>query len=143
MLFPESNHRVRSKQKQDDEEIEPMPHNARQDNSRLDHPWDGTPEIAEELQELICLFYRDLVRPVLGQPLLSLGLAEAGRRRSQLFLELRHGKRLQIILDFGLGLNLGFGLGSRRRRRLLCFRFHDDFPSVFLLTPPALSTRRL
>ena len=60
-------------------EVRPMPDHRRQDHRHFDHPRDRAPEIGEELQERIGLLLFDLVRPVLGQPLLRLGLAEAVR----------------------------------------------------------------
>jgi hypothetical protein len=89
MLFPESDHCVGKKQKQDDAEVRPMPRRRRQDHRRFDHPGDRTPEIGEEFQDLVGLLLRDLVRPILGQPLLRLGLSEAIRRRPQFFLDFR------------------------------------------------------
>ena len=79
MFFPEANHGVGQKQKQDDPEVRPMPVYRRQDHGHFDHPWDGTPEIRKEFQDLIGFLLFDLVGPVLGQPLLSLGLTEAIR----------------------------------------------------------------
>ena len=89
MLFPESHHGVGKKQKQDDSEVWPMPRRRRQDHRRFDHPGDRTPEIGQELQDLVGLLLCDLVRPILGQPLLRLDLGQAVRRRTQFFLDLR------------------------------------------------------
>ena len=85
-FFPESDRGIGQKQNEDDDKVRPMPGYRRQDHRHFDHPRDGTPEIAEEFQELIGLFFFDLVGPILGEPLLRLGLSEAFRRRAQLFL---------------------------------------------------------
>ena len=77
----------------------------------FNHPRDGAPEISQEFQERIVFLFRDLVRAILGQPLLRLGLAEAVRRRTQFFLHFRHGKGFQIVLGSGLG-PLGSGSGD-------------------------------
>ena len=81
VFFPETDHSVGQKQNENDAKVRPMPGHRRQDHRRFDHPRDGTPKIAEEFQELIGLLFRNLVRPILGQPLLRLGLSEAIRRR--------------------------------------------------------------
>ena len=79
VFFPESNHSVGKKQKQDDAKVRPMPGHRRQDHRSFDHPRDGTPKIAEEFQKLIALLFFNLVGPILGQPFLRLGLSEAVR----------------------------------------------------------------
>ena len=79
VFFPESNHGVGHKQKEDDEKIRPMPGDRRKDHSRFDHPRDGTPKISEEFQKRIGFLFFDLIRPILGQPFLRLGLTEAVR----------------------------------------------------------------
>ena len=101
-LFPESDHGVGNKQKEDDEEIRPVPDHARQNHRHLDHPRDRTPKIGEEFQERIGLLFFNLVRPILGQPFLRLGLTEAVRRRPQFCLQFRHGKGFQVSLCIGL-----------------------------------------
>jgi beta-1,2-mannobiose phosphorylase / 1,2-beta-oligomannan phosphorylase len=54
----------------------------------------GVSEIAGPAnQERIGFLFFNLVRPVLGQPFLRLGLGEAVRRRLQFFLHLRHRQR--------------------------------------------------
>ncbi len=77
VFFPESDHGVGNKQKEDNEKIQPVPDNPRQNYGRLDHPWDGAPEIGEEFQERIGFLFFNLVGAVLRQPFLSLGLTEA------------------------------------------------------------------
>ena len=57
---------VGHQQQQDDEEVGPMPDDAGQDDRHLDHPRDGPPEIAEELQKRIGLLFLDFVGPVLA-----------------------------------------------------------------------------
>ena len=54
-----------------------MPDKRRQNYRRFNHPRDGAPEIGEEFQEGIGLPFFNLVRAVLRQPFLSLGLTEA------------------------------------------------------------------
>ena len=98
VFFPESDHGIGHKQKQNDAKVRPMPVDRREDHGRFDHPRDRPPEIAEEFQERIGLLFFDLVRPVVGQPFLRLGLTEAVRRRSQLFLQFRQGQGFQIVL---------------------------------------------
>ena len=80
MLFPESDHGVGEKQNEDDAKIRPMLGRSRQDHRRFDHPGDRTPEVGEEFQDLVGFLLRDLVRSILGQPLLRLGLGQAVRR---------------------------------------------------------------
>ena len=80
MFFPESDHGVGTKKKEDDEKIQPVPNNTRQNHRRFNHPRDGTPEIGKEFQERIGFLFFNLVRTILGKPLLRLGLAEAVRR---------------------------------------------------------------
>ena len=137
MFLPKCDQSVGEKQKQNDEEIQPVPDHARQNHRRFDHPRDGTPEIAEELEEYVGFLFRDLVRPVLHQPFLRLGLTQAFRRRSQLFLHFRHWQGFQIVLGIGLGPRLRFGtLGLRSRLRfgslrLIDIGFHNGILSVF------------
>ena len=80
MFLPEADHAVGEKQKEDDAEIRPMPGRRRQDHRRFDHPGDRTPEVGEEFQDRVGLLLRDLVRPILSEPLLRLGLGQAVRR---------------------------------------------------------------
>ena len=120
VFFPESDHGVGNKQKEDDSKIEPVSDRCRKDHGRFDHPRDGTPKIAEEFQELIGLLLRNFVRTILSQPLLRLGLTEAVWRRPQFFLHLRHGQGFQIVLRIGFRSRLR----SRRRSRCLgLFRY--------------------
>jgi hypothetical protein len=49
MFFPESDHCVGTKQKKDDEEIQPVLDQRGQDHGAFNHPRNGTPEIGEEL----------------------------------------------------------------------------------------------
>ena len=88
--------------KQNNEKIRPVPDHSRKDHRHLDHPRDRTPKIGEKFQEQIGFLFFDLVRPILGQPFLRLGLTEAVRRRPQFFLHFRQGNGLQIVLRFGL-----------------------------------------
>jgi hypothetical protein len=80
VFFPESDHGVGKKQKQDDEKIRPVPDHARQNHRPFDHPRDGTPKIGEESQIRIGFLFFNLVRPILGQSFLRLGLTETIRR---------------------------------------------------------------
>ena len=107
VFFPETDHGVGQKQNEDDAKVRPMPGHRRQDHRRFDHPRDGTPKIAEEFQELIGLLFRNLVRPILGQPFLRLCLSETVRRRPQFSLYLRQGQRFQIVPRIGLRSWLG------------------------------------
>ena len=118
MFLPKCHHRVGEKQKKNDEEVQPVPNHPRQNDRRFDHPRNGAPEIAEELQECIGFLLRDLVRTILRQPFLRLGLAEAFRRRSQFLLQLRHWQGFQIVFRVGR-----VGLGPRLRFRSLGLRF--------------------
>ncbi len=83
------------------QEIRPVPGYRRQDHRHFDHPRDGTPKIGEEFQERIGFLFFNLVRPILGQPFLRLGLSEAVRRRAQFFLHLRQRQGFQIVLSNG------------------------------------------
>ncbi len=65
-FFPESDHGVAKKQKEDDAKILPVPDHARQNHRHFNHPRDGPPKIGEELQERIGLLLFNLVRPILG-----------------------------------------------------------------------------
>ena len=85
------------------------PTTARQNHRHFDHPRDGTPKIGEEFQERIGFLFFNLVRPILGQPFLRLGLGEAVRRRPQFFLHLRHGQGFQIVLRIGFRSRLRLG----------------------------------
>jgi hypothetical protein len=78
-LLPESDRGVGDEQEQDDEEVRPVPNDAGEDNRGLDHPRDRPPEIGQELQKRVDLLLFDLVRPVLGQPLLRFGPGEPVR----------------------------------------------------------------
>ena len=98
MFLPKSDHGVGEKQKEDDAKVRPMLGRRRQDHRRFDHPGDRTPEIGEELQDLVGLLLRDLVRPKLSQPLFRLGLGQAIRRRAELFLDLCQRPGLQIVV---------------------------------------------
>ena len=151
VFFPEPDHGVGQKQNQDDAEVRPMPGDRRQDHRRFDHPRDRAPEIAEEFQQLVGLLFLDLVGPVLGQPFLRLGLAEAVRRRPQFLLDLRQRQSFQIVLrigfrarlrrGFGFSLRLGFSFGLRdgslglvgfgiRHGRSFCLCYAAGFASV-------------
>ena len=102
MLFPEADHGVGEKEKEDDAKVRPMLGRRRQDHRRFDHPGDWTPEIGQELQDLVGLLLRDLIRPILSEPLLRLSLSQAIWRRTQFFLDLRERQGLQIV--FGIRL---------------------------------------
>ena len=75
-FFPKAHRGIGNQQQQDDEEVGPVAHHAGQHHRDLDHPGDGSPEIGEKLQQRVGLLLDDLVRPVLGQPLLGLGVAQ-------------------------------------------------------------------
>ena len=97
-FFPESDHGVGNKQKEDDEKIRPVADHARQNHRHFDHPRDGTPKIGEEFQKQIRFLFCKLIRPILSQPFLRFGLSEAVRRRPQFFLHFRQGQGFQIVL---------------------------------------------
>jgi hypothetical protein len=101
-LFPESDHGVGHEQYEDNAEVRPVPDHARKDHRHLDHPGNRTPEIREEFQQRIGLFFFDLVGTILGQPLCRLGLSETVRRGPQSLLHLRHGQRFQLVLRLRL-----------------------------------------
>ena len=104
-FFPESDDGVGKKQKQDDAKIRPMPDDRRQNHRHFDHPRDGTPKIGEEFQEAIGFLFFNLVRPILGQPFLRLGLSEAIRRRPNFFSTSGRGRdfKSSFAWDFDLG----------------------------------------
>ena len=77
MFFPESDHGVGTKQKEDDEEIQPVLDQRGQNHGGFNHPRNGTPEVGEELQEFIRLLFGDLVGSILRLTLLGLGLSES------------------------------------------------------------------
>ena len=123
-LLPEPDDGVGAEQHEDDAEVRPVPGDRREDHRRLDHPGNGTPKVGKELQQWIGLLLLDLVRPVLGQALLRLGLREAVRRRPQSLLHFRQRQRLQVVVRAGLRrrprFRLGFGgMCGRCHRRSL------------------------
>ena len=86
----------------------------------FDHPGDGTPEVGQQLQQRIGLLLGDLVGPVLAQPLLRLGLAEAVGREPKRFSTSARGRDFRS--SFASGLESGCasgasGSGSRRVAR--------------------------
>ena len=91
-----ADHAVGHQQQQDDKEIRPVPHRARQDDGDLDHPRDRTPEVAEELQQRVGLVFGDLIGPVLGQPLAASAVLSPSGRVAQLRLHLGHRRRLEV-----------------------------------------------
>ena len=50
-LFPKSDHGVANQQQQDDAKIRPVLGHGREDHRRFDHPGDGPPKVAEELEQ--------------------------------------------------------------------------------------------
>ena len=133
-FFPESDHGVGHQQQKDDEKIRPVSDYARQNHRYFDHPGDGPPKIREEFQERIGFLFFNLIRPILRQPVLRLGLSEAVRRRPQLFLHFQHGKGFQIVLGLRFGARLRFG-----RLGLICIRFHDNYPPVLVTSTESWS----
>jgi hypothetical protein len=128
VFFPESDHGVGQKQKEDDGKVRPMPSYRRKDHGRFDHPRDGTPKIGEEFQERIRFLLFNIVRSILGQPFLRLGLTEAVRRLAQFFLQFRQGQGFQIVLRIGLRSQLRFwSLG------LVGIGFHNGYSPVFAM----------
>ena len=112
---------VRDEQHQDDEEVGPVLHRTGQDHRDLDHPRDRAPEVAEELQKRVRSVLGDLVRAVLGQALLRLGLAQPVRLSAQLLLDLGHGHRCEVVLLTGRRRRLRVGraglIGTSRHGR--------------------------
>ena len=80
VFFPESDHGIGTKKKEDDKKIQPVPDKPRQNHRRFNHPRDGTPEISKEFQERIGFLFFNLIRAVLSKTFLRLGLTEAVRR---------------------------------------------------------------
>ena len=85
---------------------------------RFDHPRDGAPEIGEELQERIGFLFRDLVRAILRQPLLRLGLRPSGDDpnffwSSGMVTDFRSSfdSGFEPSLDSGFALSSGFASG--------------------------------
>ncbi|KAF5034466.1 hypothetical protein DSECCO2_595820 [anaerobic digester metagenome] len=76
MLLPETDDCVDEKEGEYDREGLPVPDDGGYDDRRLDHPGDGAPEVAEELQDLALLFLDDLIGAELLDAALRLGLAE-------------------------------------------------------------------
>ena len=105
-LFPEPDHRIGDEQQQDDEEIGPMPHDARQDHCRLDHPRDWAPEITEEFQEEIGLLLLNFVGSILRQPFVRFSLGQPLGRGAEPLFHLRHRQGLQIAFGRGFGIRL-------------------------------------
>ena len=108
VLLPEPDHRIGYQEREDDEEIRPMPVDGRKNYRRFDHPGNRSPEVAEKFQEGAGLLYLNFVRPVLEQPLLRLGPAETVGRRRQSLLQLRNRQGFQIALPKGLQSRLRF-----------------------------------
>ena len=120
---------VGQQQQQDDEEIRPVPDRAGQDDGDLDHPRDRAPKVAEELQQRVGLVLGDLIRPVLRQPSCRLSTAQSVRRVAQLFLQLGHRRRFQVLARFGCARRAGrremrrvssHGVCSMRRTSACC-----------------------
>jgi hypothetical protein len=86
-LLPEADRGVCNQQHQDDEEVGPVLHYARQNDGDLDHPGNRAPKIEQEFEKRVGLLLCDLVWSVLDQALRCLRLAQAVRRRSQLLLD--------------------------------------------------------
>ena len=133
VFFPESDDCVGQQQKQDDEEIRPVPDHAGQNHRAFDHPRNRAPEIGEEFQERIFFLFRDLVGPILSQPFFRLVLAQAVRRGAQLFLELLHGNRFQVFL------RIDFAPGAARRLVSGLLRAFDSGFSVVGVMMPTCS----
>ena len=83
-----------------------MPDDARQDDRHFNHPGDGAPKIAEQLQKRIGLLFLNFVRPILLQSRRRFRLRQAIRRRTQFFLDLREMQGLQIVLRIRLRIQL-------------------------------------
>ncbi len=80
VFFPESDHGIGTKKKEDDKKIQPVPDQPRQNHRRFNHPRDRTPEISKEFQERIGFLFFNLISAVLSKTFLRLGLTEALRR---------------------------------------------------------------
>ena len=99
---------------------------ARQNHGRFDHPGNRAPKIGKELQERIGFLFFDLVRPILGQTFLRLGLGEAIRRRSSFFSTLTRGKDFKSSSESGFVVVSGpSSLGLRD------FESMARMPSIF------------
>ena len=130
-LFPESHHGVGHKQKEDDEKVRPVTDHARQNHRHLDHPRDRTPKIGEELQERISLLFFNLVRSILSQPALRLGLSETVQRSLELRLQFRHRKGFQVSLCIGLVCSCLHGAILLFKVRVFGLRRGHALPSPF------------
>ena len=96
MLFPETEDRVENQEGSDDDQISPMMRHGGQNGCNFDHPGDGTPEIAQELEEGVGLFFHQGIGAVLGKTLFALGRAQALGTAGQ------EGKKILGTFVFGL-----------------------------------------
>ena len=97
-FLPEADAGVVQQQHRDNDEIDPMLHEQRQDRRHLDHPGDRPPEVAEKLAEQRLFLDLDRVRPVARKALLRLFAAQARHRALQLLELVLDRNRLGLVL---------------------------------------------
>lgn len=51
VFFPECHDRIREEKRQDNEEVQPVPYNPRENNGCLNHPGNGSPKVGQKFQE--------------------------------------------------------------------------------------------
>jgi len=105
--LPKIQRGVGQKQRKNHEEIEPMTDNAGGGYGGFNHPRNRTPEVGEELQDLVGFFFGDRVGPYWREAFLSFGLAEASGEDPSFFW------RSAIGMDFRSSPDLGFASGFK------------------------------
>jgi len=76
-LLPESDDGVGHEQDENDHQVRPVPDDTGEDDRPFDHPRDGPPEVAEELEERVALLFLDFIGTDGRQALPRLCLTEA------------------------------------------------------------------
>ena len=78
-FLEKADNRVRHEQEDDDGKVLPVSDDSREDCGCLDHPRDRAPEIEQEFQQRVFLFFGDIVEAVLLPETGDIGPGETGR----------------------------------------------------------------